>query len=327
MLLAGCGNGDRLPQLELSGHTMGTTFNIVLVAPPATVSKEQLQEQVISMLDHVDALASTWRSDSELAAFNATQSDDWITVSPEFCAVVAAALAVSEVSGGAFDITVAPLVNLWGFGPDGIVDVPPPDDAITATLQAVGYEKLQTRCAQPALRKARPDLEVDLSGWAKGYAVDRVAAVLSVAGLDDYLVEVGGELRASGHNARGQKWAIAIEAPLTSRRVPQAVIHVTDTGVATSGDYRNYFEHDGHRYSHTIDSRTGKPVAHNLAAVTVLNPSTAYADAMATALLVLGPEAGPALARKIDIAGYFLVREPSGIREITTPGFDLLGAK
>jgi thiamine biosynthesis lipoprotein len=167
---------------------------------------------------------------------------------------------------------------------------------------------------------------VDLSGWAKGYAVDQLAALLDTQGIDNYLVEIGGELRVKGMNRDKAKWAIGIEAPSTSARVPHAILHVTDTSVATSGDYRNYFEHDGERFSHTIDARTGRPVAHDLAAVTVVNPSTAYADAMATALLVLGPEDGPQLARELGIAGYFLVRNQTDIREITTPEFDRLSA-
>ncbi len=176
------------------------------------------------------------------------------------------------------------------------------------------------------MRKDVADLYVDLSGWAKGYAVDQLAELLDARGIENYLVEIGGELRVKGQNREGEKWAIGIEAPSTSARVPQAILHVTDTSVATSGDYRNYFEHEGQRFSHTIDARTGRPVSHDLAAVTVVNPSTAYADAMATALLVLGPDDGPELARELDIAGYFLVRNQTEIREITTPGFDRLSA-
>ena len=169
---------------------------------------------------------------------------------------------------------------------------------------------------------------------APGRKTDRVesfetssAKLLDARGLHNYLVEIGGELRVSGHNSERSKWAIAIEAPSTSERVPQAVIRVTDTSVATSGDYRNYFEYDGAHYSHTIDPRTGRPVRHDLAAVTVVHPSAAYADAIATALLVLGPVNGPALATELGVAGYFLVREGSNMEEITTPKFDALDAQ
>ena len=165
-------------------------------------------------------------------------------------------------------------------------------------------------------------LYVDLSGWAKGRAVDMISTALDTSGIDNYLVEIGGELRVRGHNGEQRKWAVGIEAPSTSQRVPRAIIRVTDTSVATSGDYRNYFQYDGTSYSHTIDPRTGRPVVHNLAAVTVVHPENAFADAMATALLVMGPEAGPKLAEDLGIAAYFLVRRSTDIEEIVTSEFE-----
>jgi thiamine biosynthesis lipoprotein len=326
LALAACGE-SRLPQLELTGNALGTTFNVVLVEPPGALDTEALESDILASLARVDDLASTWRDDSELSAFNTNPSVDWIEVSAEFCDALQRAIAVSRETDGAFDITIGPLVNLWGFGPDGQVQAPPSEEAISAAMQNVGVDKIDTECSDRLIRKASPALYVDLSGWAKGYAVDEVARLLDTNGLENYLVEIGGEVRVAGHNSENRKWAIAVEAPSTSERVPHAVLRVTDTSVATSGDYRNYFAYDGEHYSHTIDTRTGRPVTHNLAAVTVVNPSAAYADAMATALLVLGPEDGPSLATKLEIAGYFLVRNRTGIREITTPVFDQLSAK
>jgi thiamine biosynthesis lipoprotein len=305
---------------------MGTTFNVVLVEPPESIATDALENDLVGALQIVDRLASTWRDDSELTAFNREQSVDWIPVSQQFCALLESALAVSEATGGAFDLTIGPLTNLWGFGPDGQINDPPSDDAIAAAQQRVGFQNLEADCREQRVRKNFPDLYVDLSGWAKGYAVDQLAELLDARGIDNYLVEIGGELRVKGKNRENDKWAIGIEAPSTSARVPHAILHVTDTSVATSGDYRNYFEYAGQRFSHTIDARTGRPVIHNLAAVTVVNPSTAYADAMATALLVLGPDDGPQLAQELGIAGYFLVRNQTGIREITTSDFDKLSA-
>lgn len=323
LILCACGDSQ---SLELTGQAMGTTFNVVLVGPPESLAAEVLEEELIAALQEVDRLASTWREDSELTVFNLDLSSDWIPVSRRFCALLDGALEVSAATGGAFDLTIGPLTNLWGFGPDGQVADPPSAADIAAAQGRVGFELLEADCAKRRVRKGVPDLYVDLSGWAKGYAVDQLAAILDAHGIDNYLVEIGGELRVKGKNRGNDKWAIGIEAPSTSARVPHAILHVTDTSVATSGDYRNFFEHDGQRYSHTIDARTGRPVAHNLAAVTVVNPSTAYADAMATALLVLGPDDGPQLARKLGIAGYFLVRNPTNIREISTPEFDKLSA-
>ncbi len=319
--LGACGDA-RLPTWELSGSALGTTFSVTLVDPADGIAGDALEAEIVASLESVDALASTWRDDSELSVFNANQSTDWVAVSAEFCAIVEQALEVSRLSGGAFDITVGPLVNLWGFGPDADVREPPADELIDAALQRVGYEKLETRCGEGAIRKMHPEMYVDLSGWAKGFAVDRVAELLDKRSAGNYLVEIGGEIRVRGHNAERRPWAIAIEAPSTTERRPHSVLRVTDAGVATSGDYRNYFDHEGRRFSHTIDARTGRPIGHRLAAVTVIGESAAFADAMATALLVLGPEAGPELAEELGVAGYFLVRDETGINELATTRFD-----
>ncbi len=321
LLFAACGDG-RLPQLELRGNAMGTTFNVSIVEPPAGFDMAALEADIVATLKRIDDLASTWRTDSELSVFNADPSIDWIAVSAELCDALVVALDLGRITGGAFDVTVGPLVNLWGFGPDGQVTEPPGDTAIEAARQTVGYGMIETDCAGGRVRKGHERMYVDLSGWAKGFAVDELAILLDKQGLANYLVEIGGEIRVRGHNSDAANWALAIEAPSTSARVPHAVIRVTNTSVATSGDYRNFFEHDGSSYSHTIDPRTGRPVAHNLAAVSVLHESAAHADALATALLVLGPEAGPALASELGIAAYFLARGTTDILEVTTPEFD-----
>ncbi len=324
LLLAACDSTSRLPEYELSGSALGTTFSVLLVSPGETFSKEDLQSRIVGTLEEVDRLASTWREDSELSRFNASEETDWITTSGKFCSAIERALEISRISDGAFDITVGPLVNLWGFGPGASIRQPPDEEALLEAMARVGYKGLQTRCDIPAVRKQSALTYVDLSGWAKGYAVDQVAALLDQNELKDYLVEIGGELRVRGHNAEGLKWAVAIETPYTTKRVPHSVLRVTDTGVATSGDYRNYFEHDGILYSHTVDARTGRPVSHSLAAVTVLNTSAAFADAMATALLVLGPTAGPRRAEELGVAAYFLIRKDTSFEAVTTATFDQL---
>ena len=326
LLLSACGDG-RLPQLEIDGSALGTTFNVSIVEPPETLDAEALQGEILATLDSIDRLASTWRDDSELSIFNADHSIDWIIVSPEFCNALESALQLGQATQGAFDVTVGPLVNLWGFGPDGQVLEPPSKEAITAARERVGYSRIEADCAEGLVRKDHAQMYVDLSGWAKGLAVDEVAEMLAARGLDDYLVEIGGEIRVSGRNSNNADWALAVEAPSTSQRVPHAIIRVTDTSVATSGDYRNYFEHGGSNYSHTIDPRSGRPVTHDLAAVTVVHESAAYADALATALLVLGPQDGPALAQTLEIAAYFLIRKETGITEVTSPAFDRIGVE
>jgi len=323
-LVGACDRASRLPEYKFAGPTMGTSFSIKLVAPRESLSKDALQQQVIDTLERIENLASTFRSHSEISLFNTSRSTEWIEVSVALCGVIEQTLAISRRTGGAFDITVGPLVTLWGFGPDNPVEQPPTPEHISAALARVGYERLQTDCVAPAVRKEQSDLVIDVSGWAKGYAADQLAALLDDNSVSDYMVEVGGEMRVRGHKADNLDWAIAIEAPLDFMRTPQVVLRLTDRGIATSGDYRNYFDYEGNRYSHTIDARSGWPVAHALAAVTVIDESAAFADGMATALMVLGPEAGPALAEKQGIAGYFMVRGEMGVVAITTSSFDAM---
>ena len=279
-----------------------------------------------SALDDVESRMSTWLPDSEVSRFNATPEDAWVAVSADTVALVDMAAAVSRMTGGAFDLTAGPLVDLWGFGPGAVRVVPPTADEIDAAMARVDYRGLESTVEPPALRKRDAHLAIDLSAIAKGHAVDRVAAVLQRAGLGDYLVEIGGELRVGGLNRRGERWQIAIEDPRAAggRRVSR-VLKVTDTAIATSGDYRNFFRHDGKRYSHAIDARSGWPVSHDLVSVTVLDPNAALADALATALLILGPEPAEALAIRADIAAYFLLRGDAGLTASWSPAFDAAG--
>ena len=297
---------------------MGTTFNVKIVVAANEEPAQEMQQHLRQVLDDIEGLASTYMQDSELSQFNRTSSTDWIEVSQRLCHLVTRALAVSELTHGAFDITVGPVVNLWGFGPAGNRDEPPADADIEVLLARVGFGKLQTACDVPALRKAHADLYIDLSGWAKGYAADKLADLLIDRGIENFLVEVGGELRAQGLNASGTVWRIAIEKPTLHTRDIQSVLNVSNTGLATSGDYRNFFEYSGSTYSHTIDPRSGRPVTHQLASVTVLHESAATADGMATALLVLGPDDGLALANELGIEAIFVVRGPQGLETFSS---------
>lgn len=326
-LLAGCGRPQPEHEvLALSGATMGTRYSVQMTAPPAELQRPALAEAIQARLDAIDALMSTYRADSELSRFNASASTDWVAVSPELVRVLGAAQRVSRASGGAFDVTVGPLVDLWGFGPAPRPEQLPDATAIAAARARVGWQRLALRPDPPALRKSHPELHVDLSAIAKGYAVDRVAAVLEEAGLSDYLVEIGGELRARGVNGRGAAWRIAIERPEPGRRAVFRVVALRDLGMATSGDYRNFFELGGQRYSHTVDPATGRPVEHQLVSVTVLAEAAMLADAWATALLVLGPERGARLADSEGLAAALIRQDGDGFVLETTPAFDRAGA-
>lgn len=315
--------GERGPtEYRLSGPTMGTSFSVAIVAA-SHFDRAALQSRVDATLDDVDRRMSTYRPDSELVAFNDSMSRDWVPVSRELCEAVEAALDFSHMSGGVFDITVGPLVNLWGFGPGSSRTEPPDDATIEETKLMTGWRKLHIDCARPAMRKDIGTVRVDLSGYAKGLAADELAALLDDSGIDNYLVEIGGELRVRGLNAAGEHWRIAIERPDELRRSIAQIIRISNIAVATSGDYRNFFEYAGRRYSHTIDPRTGRPVTHNLASVTVIAERAADADALATALMVLGPEAGPAFAERHRISAYFLIRNGNDFSEMASSRFPM----
>lgn len=311
-------------EVVLAGNTMGTQYSVKLTQ--SELDAALLQQDIEGSLEQVEQMMSTYRPGSEISRFNEQPSTDWQTVSKAFCESVEQAQQLSTFTDGAFDITVAPLVNLWGFGPGDMIDELPSDDKIAALLQLVGYEHLHTDCSLPALRKDLAGLMLDMSAFGKGLAVDVVADLLDGKGFEHYLVEVGGELRLRGRNTSGEPWAIGIELPLTEQRRPHTIVRLTDTALATSGDYRNFFETDGQRYSHTIDTRTGKPVTHSLASVTVVDSKAWRADALATALLVLGPEKGMELAVREQLAVLFLTRDDSGIDERATPAFEQLRA-
>ena len=328
LAIAGCERGtDRLPEYEMSGQVMGTTYSVKLVAPDVNADIEALGDAVDRRLRAIDDRMSTYKPASELSRFNDAASTDWVPVSDELCDLVDRAIAIGEKTDGAFDITVGPLVDLWGFGAAGDNAAIPEAEEIAEARDRVGYTQLRADCSRPALRKTRGDLSIDLSAFAKGYAVDQAAEILITAKQADFLVEVGGELRMQGMNANRKPWAIAVEKPDPDSRSVESILHLTNTALATSGDYRNFFEIDGRRYSHTIDPRTGRPVEHEGAAVTVVTDSAADADALATALLVLGPDKGLELAASEDIAAYFLLRTDKGLEQRATGKFARLVKK
>ena len=310
------GNVARLP-----GKTMGTTYTVKVVGGPSSLDVRTLNSEISTILTGVERRMSTYREDSELSQFNQSKTTEWLDVSPELLAVIQEALEVSRISEGAFDVSIGPVVNLWGFGPlSGREKVPSSAD-IRAVLATVGYTRIPTRQSPPGIRKENPDLYVDLSAIAKGYGVDKVAEYLESVGVRDYLVEVGGELKGKGTNDKGEPWRIAIEKPVRGARAIQGIVRVDGQAVATSGDYRNYFERDGERYSHMIDPLTGRPITHGLASVTVIAPSAMRADAMATALMVLGPDAGYALAERADLAALLIIKDGAGFTERATARF------
>lgn len=326
-LLAAAGCGTAVEPWSLGGQTMGTTWSARLV-PAGPLDRARLEARLGARLEAINASMSTYDPDSELSRFNAGPGGEWVPVSAGLAEVVALALEVAERTGGAFDVTAAPLVDAWGFGPVPGRGMPPPAAVLETLRERVGWRRVAVRRSPPALRKDGGGVALDLSAVAKGYAVDQLAALLEAAGITRYLVEVGGELRVAGRRADGAPWRVGIERPLpeAARRVYRVLEFDRPAAIATSGDYRNFFEAEGRRFAHIIDPRTGRPVEHALASVTVIAAECATADAWATALTVLGPREGPASAAAAGLAALFVTRAADGrLVPEATPAFAALG--
>jgi thiamine biosynthesis lipoprotein len=308
--IGGC--SEKPEQLVFSGMTMGTSYQVKIITND-DVPTENLGEQIENRLSSLNQTFSTYIETSELMQFNQAKTGQPQAISEDMQVVMSIAQEVYGLTDGAFDPTVAPLVNLWGFGPNESNNVIPQSEQIQQALSVIGLNHLVlNKAAKKAQRKQ--DIKLDFSAIAKGYAVDAVADLLESSGIQHYLVEVGGELRARGYKPNGDLWRIAIERPSLVQGDVQQVIALQDVAVATSGDYRNYFEKNGKRYSHTIDPRIGYPVDHELASVTVIEETAVKADALATAMMVMGPEDSLMLAEKYNIPVYILVKEADGFK-------------
>ncbi len=357
LALAAFGCGETAPPASravqqrwtFTGAAMGTTFTVTVVsgrgadrasarpgasvrpaaapvrpadAPVQQPGQPAVETAVRRVLERIEGRMSHYRPDSELSRFNRAQTTEPQPMSAETLGVMAEALAVSRVSGGAFDVTVGPLVDAWGFGPPGRAPAAPEAAALDALRARVGADLLEVDLAASTLRKRRADVVVDLSAIAKGYAVDAVASLLAERGVGDYLVEIGGELRAGGGNELGEPWRVAIERPAPGFATTQRIVPLTDAAVATSGDYRNFYDLDGARVSHTLDPRTGRPVTHRLRSVSVIAERCSLADARSTALHVLGPDEGYVLAMTEGWAALFVAEDGTGrLVERETPAF------
>lgn len=323
-LLSACNNrqaGKNEYPFSVNDQTMGTSYSVKVSSLPAGLAADQLRQEIQRCLEHINAQMSTYQDNSELSLFNSSRSSDWQPVSQGLYRVLESAKAISELTHGAFDVSVGPLVNLWGFGPDPMTFTAPAEELITQQMQKIGYQHIELRAEPLSIKKDNPELYVDLSAIAKGYAVDQVGLLLEAHGVVDYLVEIGGELRLRGNNLQGGPWRIAIEKPTPEQRMIQEVVPTSNIAIATSGDYRNFFEVDGVRFSHTIDPRTGRPITHRLASVTVLRETSMEADALATAFMVLGPQAAFRLAEQKHIAALFIIKTERGFDEQITPAF------
>ncbi|MEM8627246.1 MAG: FAD:protein FMN transferase, partial [Pseudomonadota bacterium] len=316
LALAAC--KDRTSIIEIVGRTMGTTYTVVAIDQTGTLSRTKVQGAIDGELAKVNAQMSNWDAASEVSMFNAAKTTDDFAVSAEFAQVMAAAEEVHTLSGGQFDVTTGPLIEAWGFGARNPGDALPSDSVIEAALRASGQAK-QITVGTGTLRKANSDTQIYLSAIGKGFGVDAVGNALRGLGLDNFMVEIGGDMVTAGVNPDGNPWQIGIETPDAYDRTIQRIVGISDMGLATSGDYRNYFEVDGQRYSHILDATTGRPITHKTASATVLTENAMLADAWATGMLALGSETGLELADALDMAVLFIDRADDGAGFVTRP--------
>ncbi len=316
LFAVGCSRSENVARETVSfeGGIMGTTYHITVVAELSDVASASTAEAIEHALKHVDGKMSTYKADSEISRLNQAPGGVYVPLSAETFAMLQLALEINRETEGAFDITVGPLVNAWGFGPTALEN-PPTEEELAALRKLVGPDKIELDSLTNSVRKSAKGVYCDLSAIAKGYAVDLVAELLKSRNLNAFMVEVGGEVRCSGLNAAGVPWNIAIEKPVSEGRVLQEVVGLSYISLATSGNYRNFYEIDGKRISHTIDPATGKPVDHALASASVLHERCALADAYATAMMVLGPEKGMEVAERLKLPVMFVLHGEDGTFE------------
>ncbi|MCW2291844.1 thiamine biosynthesis lipoprotein [Pseudomonas sp. BIGb0408] len=320
--LAGCGFSERVE--EFGGPAQGSTYSVKYVSTASAPDKAALKAEVEAIFSEVDEQMSTYRDDSLIEQFNRAPAGTCMPMPEGVLTLVQTGDELHRDSGGAFDLTLEPLLDLWGFGPRGNGERQVPDgEALKEVRGRIGQQHLHIEGDR--LCKDL-DLQVDFNSIAAGYTVDRIIERLVERGVRSYLVEATGELKAVGRKPDGQPWRIALEAPRDDQRTIQRVIELDGYGISTSGDYRNYFEEQGVRYSHTLDPQTAAPIQHTLAAVTVAAPSTLMADGLSTVLLVLGPEKGYAYAEREGIAAFFVTREGDGFVTRSTATFEQLFA-
>lgn len=323
--LMGCDNHNQSPRdaaLVLDGRTMGTFWRVSL-AGVAPERKEKLQNAIQAQLDADDKELSTWKSDSVLSRFNQYQGTEPQPISDNMADIVTLSLRIARKTDGAMDITVGPLVNLWGFGPDRQPVNIPTQGEIDAAKALTGYRHLWVteRGDRAWMQKDLPNLYVDLSTMGEGFATDHLARLMEKEGINSYLVSVGGAVLTRGQNASGQPWKVAIQKPTDKENAVQAVVDLQGHGISTSGSYRNYYELDGKRISHVIDPATGRPIQHRLVSATVIATTALEADGWDTGLMVLGEEKAKALALREKLAVYLITKENDGFTSWMSPQF------
>ncbi|MFW2589363.1 FAD:protein FMN transferase [Sagittula sp. SSi028] len=311
--------------LKLSGNTMGTQYNVVAVPTGGALDRAAVSAAIETALADVTAEMSNWDAGSEISRLNASKAGAPVRLSPALANVMQNANAVHLASDGRFDVTVGALIDLWGFGVADVAPNIPADSAIADAMQRAGQGRVLDLQGD-VLTKQTDGAEIYLAAIGKGHGVDRVADALRGLGITDFMVEIGGDLYTAGNNPEGTPWQIGIESPVAGQRGLYSVADVSNLGMATSGDYRNFFEADGTRYSHIIDPATGRPILHDTVSATVLTENAMLADAWATAMLVLGRERGLEIAEAEGLAVTFIDRDGEGFKTTESSRFKALQA-
>ena len=328
IVLSACSDSNdanRPYEVLFQGMTMGTvSYNVKVIIKPDTLlgskfDQQQTHKDIDEILQQLLQDMSNWEANSELTRFNKSTSLSQVTISEGLRRVLAESIRLGNLSEGKLDVTIGPLMNLWGFGPEYRPEKVPTDIELQTAQARTGLKYITLNGNK--LSKAIPDLYIDLSTIAKGYAVDLIAEYFESKGMHNYLVEIGGEMRLKGFKHTGELWHVAIEKPLSEERVVHQIIVPKDNALATSGDYRKYFEANGQRFSHIIDPKSGKPINHKLVSVTVIHPSSMTADGLSTAMMLMGEDKALAFAEKNELAAYMIIKTDHGFVEQSTVKF------
>ncbi|OMQ24771.1 FAD:protein FMN transferase ApbE [Serratia oryzae] len=321
-LLVACNDTTTRPQIDIEGKTMGTFYS-VKISGEIEQNKQQLQQEIDALLEQANDDISTYRPNSVLSRFNQTHSSEPQPIPRGMADIILMAQRIGRDTHGAMDITVGPLVNLWGFGPDKRVVKAPQQPQIDAAKRNTGLQHLKLLSDNRGewLQKDLPQMYVDLSTLGEGYGVDQLVRLMARKGITNYLVSVGGAVSSRGVNGQGKPWRVAIQKPTDRENAVQAMVDLQGYSISTSGSYRNYFEQDGQRYSHVIDPATGRPINHRLVSATVIAPTALEADGWDTGLMVLGTEKALKLAEEQGLAVYLISKTDDGFSAVMTPQF------
>ena len=306
LCLGACDSSPK--KVQLKGAVFGTTWNVTYHGEPDALTDNDVEQAITGAFSVVDDSMNNYRESSTLSQLNSLPAGEVFEVDWDFALVFNTAIDIHQATAGAYDPSASPLINLWGFGPEGVTESPK-DEQLAIAKSHSGLNQFAWDLSDRSFLKRNTRATLDFSSIAKGYAVDLAGDALDEIGVANFMLEVGGEIQTRGVSPRGDHWRLAIENPIRAGvGKPYAAVAVSNVGIATSGNYRNFFEVDGKRFSHLIDPRTGYPIEHDLVSATVIHPSTMVADAWATALMVVGTTEALRLANLYDLSVYLISR-------------------